>query len=63
MYCYFISLIFSLFSLIMSIIMAFNNLKFFGFTELYTCIGISIILMIIGLITDKERNNLYVEGR
>ena len=44
----------------MAIIMAFNNLKFFGFTELYTCMGISVILIIIGFITDKERNNLYV---
>lgn len=59
MYCYFISLIFSLFSLIMSIIMVFNNLKFFSFTELYTCMVISTILMFIGLITDKERNGLY----
>ena len=56
---YFISLIISLFDLIMVLIMTYGEegvgvLKFFGYTECYTLIGISLVLLIIGLINAKE---------
>ena len=58
---YIMSIIISLFVLVMNIIMLFsesdsNIFKIFGKTETWFCIGVSIILLIAGLIVDKERD-------
>ena len=59
MISYFISLIISIFSLVMAIELMFAEvnetpLKLFGDTELYFCIIISVVLMIIGLRCDRK---------
>ena len=55
MFCYLISLVLSIFSIIMIFCLSFNGeMKFFGDTELYTCMAISAILIIIGFITDNR---------
>ena len=59
---YFSSLIIAIFSLIMTIKLMFSTvidkipLKFFGDKELYICIAVSIMLMIIGVQFDKKEN-------
>lgn len=57
--CYLGSLIISLFSLIMTIILIFVDeestlVKFYGNKETYICLCIAIILIALGLISDKR---------
>ena len=59
MYCFITSLIISLFSLITYIVMIFSNeesmiVELFGNTEVFICLGISLVLIIIGWVTDKR---------
>ena len=61
---YFGSIAFSLLNLVMVLLMMFadENLavfKFFGYTECYTCIGISIVLLVIGYINDNKTEENY----
>lgn len=58
---YISSLFISLFALIMTIISAFAEeesdiFKVWGNTETWFCIGVSIVLLAIGLIVDKRRD-------
>ena len=58
---YLISMSLSLFSLIMTIIITFTenveetNLRFFGDTELTVFLVVSVIMMIIGIITEDRK--------
>ena len=59
---YLSSLIISIFVLIMTIVLEFaksesNLVKFYGEKEIYICIIISIILIILGLMSDKRNSN------
>ena len=58
---YIMSIVISLFVLVMNIIMLFsesdsNIFKIFGNTETWFCIGVSIVFLIIGLIVDKRKD-------
>lgn len=61
---YILTLILSFFTLLINIIMCFSEpdsyiFKMFNETDIWVCIGICIVFIIIGLIRDKrnERNN------
>ena len=58
---YLASLLFSAFVLVMTVIIEFNGtFKMYGDTENYFCLGVSIIFLIIGVITDniKRRESM-----
>ena len=57
---YIISMIISLFVLIMNVIMVFSEadssiFKIFGNTETWFCIGVSVLFLIMGIILDKDK--------
>ena len=56
---YFTSLAISVFSLVMAILLFFAEVngteyKFFGDTELYACMLVAVVLMIVGLRCDRK---------
>lgn len=57
---YFLSMLTSLFTLIMVVSMAFSPpdsaiFRLFGDTETYYCLGVSVVLLVIGIITDGRK--------
>ena len=59
---YIVSLVFSFIVVIMTIIMTFideesNFFKFFGYTELYFLMGVSIVFLILGILIDIKKKD------
>ena len=53
---YVLSLIISVFTLIMSIINALSaeEMRFYGTTETWVCLGVSVVLIFVGLLSDRR---------